>query len=158
MPRQFKHRMLQRMASINADTTLADIFGVQYSATGALISIDNQPLDTQGILLELSEIMFQFGGEQLSKFTDPQAILNSLQANLALGQEGIRTTLQQHGLIEKHSEIAADLDSIDQPSDDENLLFDHPHSATASTIDSQPEARDFGFNSLQLPNIFCHAI
>lgn len=154
MPRQFKHRMLQRMASINADTTLADIFGVQYSATGALISIDNQPLDTQGILLELSEIMFQFGGEQLSKFTDPQAILNSLQANLALGQEGIRTTLQQHGLIEKHSEIAADPNSIDQPSDDENLLFDHPHSATASAIDSQPEARDFGFNSLQLPNIF----
>jgi hypothetical protein len=143
LPRQLKNRLLGRFAGLTAETTLGDIFGVDYSASGQLISRTGESVDVLVTLREIAEVMAEFGGEQLESFTDPAKLLNQLKSGIDMGSDGIKSFAISHGLQQKPREG-------DNPSLDESR--DNPSANTAIARDHNE--RTFGFNALNLPNLF----
>ncbi|KMW72892.1 RTX toxin [Photorhabdus luminescens subsp. luminescens] len=139
LPRQLKNRLLGRLASVNADTTLADIFDVDYTADGRIVSRGGEPVDGVAMLKEMIEVIGKFGGEQLKVFTDPDKLLDDLKSHLNMGTDGIKSFAESHGLKQK------------EPDENEKAQSGTP--ATLETESAKPE-RALGFHSLNLPNLF----
>ncbi|MDR0219282.1 MAG: MARTX multifunctional-autoprocessing repeats-in-toxin holotoxin RtxA [Enterobacteriaceae bacterium] len=143
LPRQIKNKLLGNLAGVSADTTLADIFAVDYTADGRLVSRSGQPVDGVAILREMLEIIGEFSGDQLKTFTDPAKLLDSLKAGLSTGADGVKTFAESHGLKAKEPD-EAQAGAIS--------LNDTPLNENGKPAE-QPE-RTFGFNALNLPNLF----
>ncbi|WP_416776198.1 MARTX multifunctional-autoprocessing repeats-in-toxin holotoxin RtxA [Xenorhabdus budapestensis] len=143
LPRQIKNKLLGNLAGVRADTTLADIFGVDYTPDGRIISRSGQPVDGVAILREMLEIIGEFSGDQLKAFTDPDKLLDGLKAGLNTGADGIKSFAESHGLKAK------------APADTEEgkISLSEGNKPTEQTEAEQPE-RAFGFNALNLPNLF----
>ncbi|OWO87077.1 hypothetical protein B5C26_00085 [Photorhabdus luminescens] len=141
LPRQLKNKLLGRLASVNADTTLADIFGVNYTAEGQVVSRTAEQVDGEAILREMLELIGEFSGEQLKAFTSPEKLLDGLKAGIDMGEDGIRSFAESHGLQEK--------------APDENRKPESPVSVDGQRDQADDKAKPtFGFNSLNLPNLF----
>ncbi|MCW7547754.1 MARTX multifunctional-autoprocessing repeats-in-toxin holotoxin RtxA [Photorhabdus sp. APURE] len=141
LPRQLKNKLIGRLASVNADTTLADIFGVSYTADGKIISRTGESVDGEAILQEMLEVIGEFSGDQLQAFTNPEKLLDSLEAGIDMGEDGVRSFAESHGLKEKapdESQESGSLVSINE----ENVQTNNKLKPV------------FGFNSLNLPNLF----
>lgn len=65
LPRQLKNKLLGQLAGVGAETTLADIFGVDYTASGQIVSRNGQAVDGVAILKEMLEVIGEFSGDQL---------------------------------------------------------------------------------------------
>ncbi|WP_187653017.1 MARTX multifunctional-autoprocessing repeats-in-toxin holotoxin RtxA [Xenorhabdus sp. PB62.4] len=143
LPRQIKNKLLGNLVGVSADTTLADIFGVDYTPNGGIISRSNQPVDGVAILREMLEIIGEFSGDQLKAFTDRDKLLNSLKAGLKMGADGVKSFAESHGLKAK--------------APDENqegrVTIDEGDKSAAETKAPQTD-RAFGLTSLNLPNLF----
>ncbi|HAS2734372.1 TPA: MARTX multifunctional-autoprocessing repeats-in-toxin holotoxin RtxA, partial [Vibrio cholerae] len=57
LPRQLKNKLLGQLAGVGAETTLADIFGVDYTASGQIVSRNGQAVDGVAILKEMLEVI-----------------------------------------------------------------------------------------------------
>ncbi|MEN7431169.1 MARTX multifunctional-autoprocessing repeats-in-toxin holotoxin RtxA [Chromobacterium sp. TRC.1.1.SA] len=136
LPRQLRNRLLGRLAGVSGDTTLADIFGVDYTAQGGLVSRTGEAIDAPAMLREMLSVIAEFGGEQLAAFTDPSRWLDALQAGAALGKDALSSFAKTHGLQ------AAEPDEKDD---------EKPVSESAAT---ETDRKAFGLNALQLPNLF----
>lgn len=147
LPRQLKNKLLGRLAGVSSDTTLGDIFGVNYTADGKIISRTGEPIDAVAILKDMLAIVTEFCGEKLSAFTDPKRLLDSLQSSINMGKDGVISFAEHHGLIEKKPEDQQDevTVSIDSQTEDDKV----EESETTKEND-----RPFGFNSLNMPNLF----
>ncbi|KGM26673.1 peptidase C80 [Photorhabdus luminescens] len=141
LPRQLKNKLLGRLSSVNADTTLADIFGVDYTQDGQIVARTGKPVDGKAILREMLEVIHKFGGEQLRVFTDPDKLIDGLKQHADMSADGIESFLVSHGLKEKGP--------------DENREKSVPGAINSGNIqaNNKPE-RALGFNSLNLPNLF----
>ncbi|WP_338803249.1 MARTX multifunctional-autoprocessing repeats-in-toxin holotoxin RtxA [Xenorhabdus griffiniae] len=141
LPRQIKNKLLGDLAGVSADTTLADIFGVDYTPEGGIVSRSGQPVDGVAILREMLEIIGEFSGDQLNAFTDPDKLLDSLKAGLNMGADGVRSFAESHGLKAKapdeNQEGRVSISKGDKPA---------PETTQAD--------RAFGLTSLNLPNLF----
>ena len=144
LPRQLKNRLLGRLAGLTSDTTLGDIFGVDYSSNGQLISRTGEPVNAVAILGEMIDVMAEFGGEQLKSFADPSKLINQLKSGIDMGADGIKSFATSHGLQES---------SLEKESSNEQ---DSQNSFTPNTIPQSdtPDGRALGFNALNLPNLF----
>ena len=71
---------------MGADTTLADIFGVDYNARGELVARDGAAIDAPAMLQEMLGVIAEFGGDQLKSLTDPAKWVEQLKAGLDLGR------------------------------------------------------------------------
>ncbi|WP_198672902.1 alpha/beta fold hydrolase, partial [Photorhabdus sp. CRCIA-P01] len=141
LPRQLKNKLLGRLASVNADTTLADIFGVDYTSEGQIVARTGEPVDGKAILREMLEVIKQFGGDQLSTFTDPDKLIDGLKQNADMSADGIESFLVSHGLKEK--------------APDEDREKSVPGAINSGNIQANDKSeRALGFNSLNLPNLF----
>ncbi|KMW72333.1 hypothetical protein TI10_15320 [Photorhabdus luminescens subsp. luminescens] len=141
LPRQLKNKLIGRLASVNADTTLADIFGVNYTAEGKIISRTGESVDGEAILQEMLEVIGEFSGDQLQAFTNPEKLLDSLEAGIDMGEDGIRSFAESHGLEEKAPDERQESGS--------SMSINEENAQT----NNQPKPV-FGFNSLNLPNLF----
>ncbi|WP_340614723.1 MARTX multifunctional-autoprocessing repeats-in-toxin holotoxin RtxA [Xenorhabdus thailandensis] len=141
LPRQIKNKLLGDLAGVSADTTLADIFGVDYTPEGGIVSRSGQPVDGVAILREMLKIIGEFSGDQLNAFTDPDKSLDSLEAGLNMGADGVRSFAESHGLKAKapdeNQEGRVSISKGDKPA---------PETTQAD--------RAFGLTSLNLPNLF----
>ncbi|SGY96223.1 Autotransporter adhesin [Moritella viscosa] len=149
LPRQLKNKLLGKLANVGADTTLADIFDVDYTADGQIVARNGEAVDAVAILTEMVEVVAEFGGEQLKSFTDPSKLLDSLKSSLDMGKDGLTSFAESHGLKEK------------APAEQDDKLAVSVNSETGSqakptTIGEvkEKEERPFGFNALNLPNLF----
>ena len=106
LPRQLQNRLLGRLAGVGADTTLADIFGVDYNARGQLVARDGAAIDVPALLQEMLGVIAEFGGDQLKSLTDPAKWLDSLKAGLDLGTDALGDFARTHGLQEAAPEDA----------------------------------------------------
>lgn len=97
--------MLGRLASVSSDTTLGDIFGVDSTTDGKIISRNGEPIDVVAILKDMLAVVTEFGGEKLSAFTDPTKLLDNLQSSINLGKDGIISFAESHGLKKKRQKI-----------------------------------------------------
>ncbi|OWO84701.1 hypothetical protein B5C26_02625 [Photorhabdus luminescens] len=141
LPRQLKNKLIGRLASVNADTTLADIFGVNYTAEGKIISRTGESVDGEAILQEMLEVIGEFSGDQLQAFTNPEKLLDSLEAGIDMGEEGVRSFAESHGLKEK--------------APDESQESGSSVSINEENVQTNNKLKPvFGFNSLNLPNLF----
>ncbi|AWK42902.1 hypothetical protein A4R40_16020 [Photorhabdus laumondii subsp. laumondii] len=141
LPRQLKNKLLGRLASVNAETTLADIFGVNYTAEGQMVSRTGEPVDGEAILREMLAVIAEFSGDQLKAFTNPKKLLDGLKAGMDMGADGIRSFAESHGLQGK--------------APDENHTPESPVSVDGKRAQADDKAKPaFGFNSLNLPNLF----
>ncbi|MCT8345383.1 MARTX multifunctional-autoprocessing repeats-in-toxin holotoxin RtxA, partial [Photorhabdus kleinii] len=141
LPRQLKNKLLGRLASVNADTTLADIFGVDYTPEGQIVARTGKPVDGKAILQEMLEVIKQFGGDQLSTFTDPDKLIDGLKQNANMSADGIESFLVSHGLKEK--------------APDKNREKGIPGAINSGDSQANDKSeRALGFNSLNLPNLF----
>ncbi|WP_172884430.1 MARTX multifunctional-autoprocessing repeats-in-toxin holotoxin RtxA, partial [Vibrio cholerae] len=104
LPRQLKNKLLGQLAGVGAETTLADIFGVDYTASGQIVSRNGQAVDGVAILKEMLEVIGEFSGDQLQAFVDPAKLLDSLKAGIDMGADGIKSFAETHGLKEKAPE------------------------------------------------------
>ncbi|MBF4382290.1 MARTX multifunctional-autoprocessing repeats-in-toxin holotoxin RtxA [Vibrio anguillarum] len=147
LPRQLKNKLLGKFAEVGAETTLGDIFGVNYTADGKIVSRTDEAIDGVAILKEMLEVIGEFGGEQLSAFTDPEKLLDSLKAGIDMGADGLQSFAESHGLKEKAPEEndTAQVTLNGAPAATENV--------SATVEETKPE-RAFGFNALNLPNLF----
>ncbi|NNN97924.1 MARTX multifunctional-autoprocessing repeats-in-toxin holotoxin RtxA [Vibrio sp. B1-2] len=147
LPRQLKNKLLGKFAEVGAETTLGDIFGVNYTADGKIVSRTDEAVDGVAILKEMLEVIGEFGGEQLSAFTDPEKLLDSLKAGIDMGADGLQSFAESHGLKEKTPEEndTAQVTLNGAPAATENV--------SATVEETKPE-RAFGFNALNLPNLF----
>ncbi|KOY63113.1 peptidase C80 [Photorhabdus heterorhabditis] len=141
LPRQLKNKLLGRLASVNADTTLADIFAVDYTPEGQIVCRTGEPVDGEAILKEMLEVINKFGGDQLRAFTDPDKLIDNLKQNADMSADSIESFFVTHGLKEK--------------APDENREKSVPAAINNGNIQAndKPE-RALGFNSLNLPNLF----
>ncbi|QTL38893.1 MARTX multifunctional-autoprocessing repeats-in-toxin holotoxin RtxA [Xenorhabdus budapestensis] len=139
LPRQLKNKLLRNLASVNADTTLADIFNVDYTSDGAIVSRSNQPVDGVAILREMLEVISEFSGSQLEAFIDPETLRSGLKTNLSAGADGLNSFLESHGIKEKAP--------TEQTEPTESV-------GAVPTAEDAHSERTFGFNSLNLPNLF----
>ncbi|SYZ81331.1 autotransporter adhesin [Vibrio paracholerae] len=151
LPRQLKNKLLGKLAGVGADTTLADIFGVDYTASGQIVSRNGQAVDGVAILKEMLEVIGEFSGDQLQAFIDPAKLLDSLKAGIDMGADGIKSFAETHGLKEKAPEEEKDNSSVS--------VNGASASSTQGVADGNAETtetqdRAFGFNSLNLPNLF----
>ncbi|CNK16916.1 putative cytotoxin RtxA [Yersinia frederiksenii] len=138
LPRQMRNKLINRLAGVNADTTLGDIFGVDYDEFGRIISRDGQEIDQDAVLKEMLEVVAEFGGEKLKVISNPEKLLDGIDANLNMGSSAITSFAQRHGLQDK--------------APDET---DHDSVADIYTNPPVPENdQAFGFNSLNIPNLF----
>ncbi|MBD2809639.1 MARTX multifunctional-autoprocessing repeats-in-toxin holotoxin RtxA [Xenorhabdus sp. Vera] len=141
LPRQLKNKLLGRLAEVGADTTLADIFDVDYTTDGHIVSRTGKPVDGEAILKEMLEVIKKFSGDQLEAFTNPDKLLDSLEAGINMGEDGVRTFAESHGLKEK--------------APDENQGQGAVISINENSVQANSKAESaFGFNSLNLPNLF----
>ncbi|MBT2925201.1 MARTX multifunctional-autoprocessing repeats-in-toxin holotoxin RtxA [Vibrio anguillarum] len=147
LPRQLKNKLLGKFAEVGAETTLGDIFGVNYTADGKIVSRTDEAVDGVAILKEMLEVIGEFGGEQLSAFTDPEKLLDSLKAGIYMGADGLQSFAESHGLKEKAPEEndTAQVTLNGAPAATENV--------SATVEETKPE-RAFGFNALNFPNLF----
>ncbi|MEQ9720354.1 MARTX multifunctional-autoprocessing repeats-in-toxin holotoxin RtxA [Yersinia alsatica] len=138
LPRQMKNKLINRLAAVSTDTTLGDIFNVDYDESGRIISRDGQEIDEEAVLKEMLEIVAEFGGEKLKAISNPEKLLNGIKANLNMGSSAITSFAQRHGLQDK--------------APDET---DHDSVADIYTNPPAPKNDEaFGFNSLNIPNLF----
>ncbi|EGR1124961.1 MARTX multifunctional-autoprocessing repeats-in-toxin holotoxin RtxA [Vibrio cholerae] len=154
LPRQLKNKLLGQLAGVGAETTLADIFGVDYTASGQIVSRNGQAVDGVAILKEMLEVIGEFSGDQLQAFVDPAKLLDSLKAGIDMGADGIKSFAETHGLKEKAPEEEKDNSSVSVNGANVNsaqgaTMADYGNTETAETQD-----RALGFNSLNLPNLF----
>ncbi|OEE33990.1 peptidase C80, partial [Vibrio anguillarum] len=147
LPRQLKNKLLGQLAGVGAETTLADIFGVDYTASGHIVSRNGEAVDGVAILKEMLEVIGEFSGDQLQAFVDPTKLVNSLEAGINMGADGIKSFAETHGLKEKAPEEndTAQVTLNGAPAATENV--------SATVEETKPE-RAFGFNALNLPNLF----
>lgn len=153
LPRQLKNKLLGQLAGVGAETTLADIFGVDYTASGQIVSRNGQAVDGVVILKEMLEVIGEFSGDQLQAFVDPAKLLDSLKAGIDMGADGIKSFAETHGLKEKAPEEEKDNSSVSVNGANVNsaqgATMTDGNTETAETQD-----RALGFNSLNLPNLF----
>ncbi|MDE9482109.1 MARTX multifunctional-autoprocessing repeats-in-toxin holotoxin RtxA [Xenorhabdus bovienii] len=143
LPRQLKNKLLGNLAGVSADTTLADIFGVDYTADGRIVSRSDQSVDGVAILREMLEVIGEFSGDQLQAFTDPAKLLDSLEAGLNMGADGVKSFAESHGLKAKAPE-----------ENKEGHVSISTEGKPVQEAEELPSDRAFGFNSLNLPNLF----
>lgn len=149
LPTQLKNKLLGRLASVNSDTTLGDIFGVDYTADGKIISRNGESIDVVAILKDMLAVVTEFGGEQLSAFTDPTKLLDNLQSSIDMGKDGIISFAESHGLKAKATK--------DQQNEAKVSINSQTSVTTSQTENSEiteENDRPFGFNSLNIPNLF----
>ncbi|TQQ51256.1 MARTX multifunctional-autoprocessing repeats-in-toxin holotoxin RtxA [Vibrio cholerae] len=152
LPRQLKNKLLGKLAGVGADTTLADIFGVDYTASGQIVSRNGQAVDGVAILKEMLEVIGEFSGDQLQAFIDPAKLLDSLKAGIDMGADGIKSFAETHGLKEKAPEEEKDNSSVSV--NDGASANSTQGVADGNTETTETQDRAFGFNSLNLPNLF----
>ncbi|EJL6617379.1 MARTX multifunctional-autoprocessing repeats-in-toxin holotoxin RtxA [Vibrio cholerae] len=153
LPRQLKNKLLGQLAGVGAETTLADIFGVDYTASGQIISRNGQAVDGVAILKEMLEVIGEFSGDQLQAFVDPAKLLDSLKAGIDMGADGIKSFAETHGLKEKAPEEEKENSSVSVNGENVNSA-QGATVADGSTETAETPDRAFGFNSLNLPNLF----
>ncbi|ENO1828489.1 MARTX multifunctional-autoprocessing repeats-in-toxin holotoxin RtxA [Vibrio vulnificus] len=153
LPRQLKNKLLGQLAGVGAETTLADIFGVDYTASGHIVSRNGEAVDGVAILKEMLEVIGEFSGDQLQAFVDPTKLLNSLEAGINMGADGIKSFAETHGLKEKAPEEAESKPSVSFNGETLNST-QGATVADGSTETTETPDRAFGFNSLNLPNLF----
>ncbi|EPP7507182.1 MARTX multifunctional-autoprocessing repeats-in-toxin holotoxin RtxA [Vibrio cholerae] len=153
LPRQLKNKLLGQLAGVGAETTLADIFGVDYTASGQIVSRNGQAVDGVAILKEMLEVIGEFSGDQLQAFVDPAKLLDSLKAGIDMGADGIKSFAETHGLKEKAPEEEKDNSSVSVNGANVNSA-QGATVADGNTETAETQDRDFGFNSLNLPNLF----
>lgn len=141
LPRQIKNKLLHKLSLVESDMTLGDIFGVDYDAEGNIISRTGEAIDGEKILKEMLEVVAEFGGEKLKVLSDPQKLLNGLKANLNMGENAITSFAQAHGLQDKAPTEVDETATV-------NRL------ASTTTQPAGNKDQPFGFNSLNLPNLF----
>lgn len=144
LPRQLQNRLLGRLAGVGADTTLADIFGVDYNARGQLVARNGAAIDAPALLQEMLGVIAEFGGDQLKSLTDPAKWLDQLKAGLDLGEDALSSFARSHGLQDEAPEEAKSGTVTVQQGND----------AKPATLPAATEERAFGFNALSLPNLF----
>lgn len=152
LPRQLKNKLLGQLAGVGADTTLGDIFGVDYTAAGHIVSRTGESVDGVAILKEMLEVVGEFSGDQLQAFVDPAKLLDNLESGVNMGADGIKTFAETHGLKEKAPEEEEDNSSVSVNGTNVAGSQDNGDAITADS--SAKEDRAFGFNSLNLPNLF----
>ncbi|WP_326004069.1 MARTX multifunctional-autoprocessing repeats-in-toxin holotoxin RtxA [Vibrio cholerae] len=153
LPRQLKNKLLGQLAGVGAETTLADIFGVDYTASGQIVSRNGQAVDGVAILKEMLEVIGEFSGDQLQAFVDPAKLLDSLKAGIDMGADGIKSFAETHGLKEKAPEEEKDNSSVSVNGGNVNSA-QGATVADGNTETAETQDRAFGFNSLNLPNVF----
>ncbi|EOW0281220.1 MARTX multifunctional-autoprocessing repeats-in-toxin holotoxin RtxA [Vibrio cholerae] len=153
LPRQLKNKLLGQLAGVGAETTLADIFGVDYTASGQIVSRNGQAVDGVVILKEMLEVIGEFSGDQLQAFVDPAKLLDSLKAGIDMGADGIKSFAETHGLKEKAPEEEKDNSSVSVNGANVNSA-QGATVADGNTETAETQDRAFGFNSLNLPNLF----
>ncbi|HFQ4931324.1 MARTX multifunctional-autoprocessing repeats-in-toxin holotoxin RtxA [Vibrio vulnificus] len=153
LPRQLKNKLLGQLAGVGAETTLADIFGVDYTASGHIVSRNGEAVDGVAILKEMLEVIGEFSGDQLQAFVDPAKLLDSLKAGINMGADGIKSFAETHGLKEKAPEEEEDNSSVSVNGANVNSA-QGATVADGSTETPETPDRAFGFNSLNLPNLF----
>ncbi|EIN5958741.1 MARTX multifunctional-autoprocessing repeats-in-toxin holotoxin RtxA [Vibrio cholerae] len=153
LPRQLKNKLLGQLAGVGAETTLADIFGVDYTASGQIVSRNGQAVDGMAILKEMLEVIGEFSGDQLQAFVDPAKLLDSLKAGIDMGADGIKSFAETHGLKEKAPEEEKDNSSVSVNGANVNSA-QGATVADGNTETAETQDRAFGFNSLNLPNLF----
>ncbi|HGS4438555.1 TPA: MARTX multifunctional-autoprocessing repeats-in-toxin holotoxin RtxA [Vibrio cholerae] len=153
LPRQLKNKLLGQLAGVGAETTLADIFGVDYTASGQIVSRNGQAVDGVAILKEMLEVIGEFSGDQLQAFVDPAKLLDSLKAGIDMGADGITSFAETHGLKEKAPEEEKDNSSVSVNGANVNSA-QGATVADGNTETAETQDRAFGFNSLNLPNLF----
>ncbi|EOW9237463.1 MARTX multifunctional-autoprocessing repeats-in-toxin holotoxin RtxA [Vibrio cholerae] len=153
LPRQLKNKLLGQLAGVGAETTLADIFGVDYTASGQIVSRNGQAVDGVAILKEMLEVIGEFSGDQLQAFVDPAKLLDSLKAGIDMGADGIKSFAETHGLKEKAPEEEKDNSSVSVNGGNVNSA-QGATVADGNTETAETQDRAFGFNSLNLPNLF----
>lgn len=153
LPRQLKNKLLGQLAGVGAETTLADIFGVDYTASGQIVSRNGQAVDGVAILKEMLEVIGEFSGDQLQAFVEPAKLLDSLKAGIDMGADGIKSFAETHGLKEKAPEEEKDNSSVSVNGANVNSA-QGATVADGNTETAETQDRAFGFNSLNLPNVF----
>lgn len=153
LPRQLKNKLLGQLAGVGAETTLADIFGVDYTASGHIVSRNGEAVDGVAILKEMLEVIGEFSGDQLQAFVDPAKLLDSLKAGIKTGADGIKSFAETHGLKEKAPEEEESKPSVSFNGESLNST-QGATVADGSTETTETPDRAFGFNSLNLPNLF----
>ncbi|HDY7866011.1 TPA: MARTX multifunctional-autoprocessing repeats-in-toxin holotoxin RtxA [Vibrio vulnificus] len=153
LPRQLKNKLLGQLAGVGAETTLADIFGVDYTASGHIVSRNGEAVDGVAILKEMLEVIGEFSGDQLQAFVDPAKLLDSLKAGIKTGADGIKSFAETHGLKEKAPEEEESKPSVSLNGESLNST-QGATVADGSTETTETPDRAFGFNSLNLPNLF----
>ncbi|MCD6656431.1 MARTX multifunctional-autoprocessing repeats-in-toxin holotoxin RtxA [Vibrio cholerae] len=153
LPRQLKNKLLGQLAGVGAETTLADILGVDYTASGQIVSRNGQAVDGVAILKEMLEVIGEFSGDQLQAFVDPAKLLDSLKAGIDMGADGIKSFAETHGLKEKAPEEEKDNSSVSVNGANVNSA-QGATVADGNTETAETQDRAFGFNSLNLPNLF----
>ncbi|EGQ7701764.1 MARTX multifunctional-autoprocessing repeats-in-toxin holotoxin RtxA [Vibrio cholerae] len=153
LPRQLKNKLFGQLAGVGAETTLADIFGVDYTASGQIVSRNGQAVDGVAILKEMLEVIGEFSGDQLQAFVDPAKLLDSLKAGIDMGADGIKSFAETHGLKEKAPEEEKDNSSVSVNGANVNSA-QGATVADGNTETAETQDRAFGFNSLNLPNVF----
>ncbi|HDY7714148.1 TPA: MARTX multifunctional-autoprocessing repeats-in-toxin holotoxin RtxA [Vibrio vulnificus] len=156
LPRQLKNKLLGQLAGVGAETTLADIFGVDYTASGHIVSRNGEAVDGVAILKEMLEVIGEFSGDQLQAFVDPAKLLDSLKAGINMGADGIKSFAETHGLKEKAPEEEEDNSSVSVNGANVNSAQGATVADGSTETAETPETPDraFGFNSLNLPNLF----
>lgn len=152
LPRQLKNKLLGQLAGVGADTTLGDIFGVDYTAAGHIVSRTGESVDGVAILKEMLEVVGEFSGDQLQAFVDPAKLLDNLESGVNMGADGIKTFAETHGLKEKATEEEEDQSSVSVNGTNVGGTQDNGDGITLDSPATQDRA--FGFNSLNLPNLF----
>ncbi|HDI3209794.1 TPA: MARTX multifunctional-autoprocessing repeats-in-toxin holotoxin RtxA [Vibrio cholerae] len=153
LPRQLKNKLLGQLAGVGAETTLADIFGVDYTASGQIVSRNGQAVDGVAILKEMLEVIGEFSGDQLQAFVDPAKLLDSLKAGIDMGADGIKSFAETHGLKEKAPEEEKENSSVSVNGANVNSA-QGATVADGNTETAETQGRAFGLNSLNLPNLF----
>ncbi|NTJ38688.1 MARTX multifunctional-autoprocessing repeats-in-toxin holotoxin RtxA [Vibrio vulnificus] len=153
LPRQLKNKLLGQLAGVGAETTLADIFGVDYTASGQIVSRNGEAVDGVAILKEMLEVIGEFSGDQLQAFVDPAKLLDSLKSGINMGADSIKSFAETHGLKEKAPEEEEDNSSVSVNGANVNSA-QGATVADGSTETAETPDRAFGFNSLNLPNLF----
>ncbi|EJO9871467.1 MARTX multifunctional-autoprocessing repeats-in-toxin holotoxin RtxA [Vibrio vulnificus] len=153
LPRQLKNKLLGQLAGVGAETTLADIFGVDYTASGHIVSRNGEAVDGVAILKEMLEVIGEVSGDQLQAFVDPAKLLDSLKAGIKTGADGIKSFAETHGLKEKAPEEEESKPSVSLNGESLNST-QGATVADGSTETTETPDRAFGFNSLNLPNLF----
>lgn len=152
LPRQLKNKLLGQLAGVGAETTLADIFGVDYSTSGHLVARNGEAVDGVAIIKEMLEVIGEFSGDQLQAFVDPTKLLDNLKSGIDMGADGIKSFAETHGLKEKAPEEKDDNTSVSVNGASGKGVQKVDDTSTSNTAVAQERA--FGLNSLNLPNLF----